>query len=309
MRNMFAEELYKKAIKDKNIYIVVADISPAGNMQNFQKKYPDRFINVGVSEMTMIGMCAGLALEKKRPFAYTIANFTLYRPFEMVRNDLCYQNLPVTIVGMGAGTTYANLGGTHISQEDISIARSIPNMQIIAPSDPLELKEAVKYCCKNKNSPIYLRIGKSGEQNFTKYAKEKWQFGKIRRIVKGKDTCVLTYGPIISKAFTLKDRLEKKNHYLSIYSCSTLKPFDSGRLKKIFKKYKNIIIIEDHSIINGLTQIVKVEAFENKYLGKIIDFSLQDKFLNNYESQSALQNTHGLSDKVIFNKTINRILK
>lgn len=306
---MFAEELYKKAIKDKKIYIVVADISPAGNMQNFQKKYPDRFINVGVSEMTMIGMCAGLALEKKRPFAYTIANFTLYRPFEMVRNDLCYQNLPVTIVGMGAGTTYANLGGTHISQEDISIARSIPNMQIIAPSDPLELKEAVKYCCHNKKSPIYLRIGKSGEQNFTKHAKEKWQFGKIRRIVKGNDTCVLTYGPIISKAFSLKDRLAKNNHYLSIYSCSTLKPFDNVRLKKIFKEYKNIIIIEDHSIINGLTQIVKVEAFENKYQGKIIDFNLQDKFLNNYESQSALQNTHGLSDKVIFNKTINIILK
>ena len=145
MRNTFAEELYRNAIRDKSIYIVVADISPAGNMQNFQKKYPDRFINVGVSEMTMIGMCAGLALEKKRAFAYTIANFTLYRPFEMVRNDLCYQNLPVTIVGMGAGTTYANLGGTHISQEDISIARSIPNMSIIAPSDPLELKNAVNY--------------------------------------------------------------------------------------------------------------------------------------------------------------------
>ena len=183
MRNVFAEELYKHAIKDKNIYVVVADISPAGNMQKFQKKYPDRFVNVGVSEMTMIGMCAGLALENKRAFAYTIANFTLYRPFEMVRNDLCYQNLPVTIVGMGAGTTYANLGGTHISQEDISIARSIPNMSIIAPSDPDELKQAMKYCCMQKSGPIYLRIGKSGEKNFTENALEKWKFGKMSAIV------------------------------------------------------------------------------------------------------------------------------
>ena len=304
MRDMFAEELYQNAIKDKSIYVIVADISPAGNMQNFQKKYPDRFVNVGVSEMTMIGMCAGLALEKKRPFAYTIANFTLYRPFEMVRNDLCYQNLPVTIVGMGAGTTYANLGGTHISQEDISIARSIPNMQIIAPSDPLELKEAVRYCCKNSKSPIYLRIGKSGEKNYTKNAIEKWKFGKIRKIVNGKDICILTYGPIIKKAFKLRENLDKKNLNVSIYSCSTLKPFDIKRLKKIFMKYRNVIVIEDHSVINGLSQIVKVEAFENRYSGNIIDFNLQDKFLNNYESQDALQSTHGLDNKLIFKKTL-----
>lgn len=309
MRDTFAEELYQNAIKDKNIYIVVADISPAGNMKNFQKKYPDRFINVGVSEMTMIGMCAGLALEKKRAFAYTIANFTLYRPFEMVRNDLCYQNLPVTIVGMGAGTTYANLGGTHISQEDISIARSIPNMSIIAPSDPLELKAAVNYCCKKSKSPTYLRIGKSGEQNFTKNAKEKWEFGKIRKITSGKDICILSYGPIIKKAFKLKENLLKVDKKPSIYSCSTIKPFDCTRIKKIFKKYSTIIIIEDHSVINGLSQIVKVEAYENEYNGKIINFSLQDKFLNNYESQDALLDTHGLSDELIFSKTIRAIKK
>ncbi len=309
MRNIFAEELYQNAIRDKNIYIVVADISPAGNMQNFQKKHPDRFVNVGVSEMTMIGMCAGLALEKKRAFAYTIANFTLYRPFEMVRNDLCYQNLPVTIVGMGAGTTYANLGGTHISQEDISIARSIPNMKIIAPSDPLELREAVKYCCKNTKSPIYLRIGKSGEENFTQNSIEQWRFGKIRKVSNGKDLCILTYGPIIKKAYKLKENLLKKDLNASIYSCSTLKPFDQTRIKRIFKKYKNIIIIEDHSVINGLSQIVKVEAYENRYLGKIIDFNLQDKFLNNYKSQDALQSTHGLSDKLILKKTLSILRK
>ncbi len=309
MRNIFAEELYQNAIRDKNIYIVVADISPAGNMQNFQKKYPDRFVNVGVSEMTMIGMCAGLALEKKRAFAYTIANFTLYRPFEMVRNDLCYQNLPVTIVGMGSGTTYANLGGTHISQEDISIARSIPNMNIIAPSDPLELKDAVNYCCQKSESPTYLRIGKSGEQNFTQGSKEKWEFGKVRQIISGTDICILSYGPIIKKAFKLKENLLKKKINASIYSCSTLKPFDNSRLKKIFRKYSKIIIIEDHSVINGLSQIVKVEAYENQYKGNIINFSLQDKFLNNYESQDSLLETHGLSDKLIFNKTIKIIRK
>ena len=226
MRDIFAEELYQNAIKNKNIYIVVADISPAGNMKKFQKKNPNRFLNVGVSEMTMISMCAGLALEGKKPFAYTIANFSLYRPFEMVRNDLCYQNVPVTIVGMGAGTTYAELGGTHISQEDISIARSIPNMSIIAPVDPLELKEVVKFCCTQSKSPVYLRIGKSGEQNFTDKSTEKWKFGKIRKIKNGLNTCILTYGPIINKAFVIDSELEKLGNNVSIYGCSTLKPFD-----------------------------------------------------------------------------------
>ena len=98
----------------------------------------------------MIGVAAGLSMEKNKVFCYTIAPFSLYRPFEFVRDDLCLQKLPVTIVGMGAGTIYSELGPTHTAIEDISIARSLPNLQVIAPCDGLELKEAVKYCLKNK---------------------------------------------------------------------------------------------------------------------------------------------------------------
>ena len=103
----------------------------------------------------MAGISAGLALNGKRPFIYTIAAFVLYRPFEMIRDDICYQNLPVTIVGMGSGTIYSTLGCTHMTQEDISIARSVPNMQIISPCEPSELKEAIKYCSeKSKKQHI-----------------------------------------------------------------------------------------------------------------------------------------------------------
>ena len=309
MRNVFAEELYKLAIKNKNIYIVVADISPAGNMIQFQKKYPNRFINVGVSEQTMIGLSAGLALKKKKVFAYTIATFALYRPFEMVRNDICYQNLPVTVVGMGAGTIYNNLGATHQSQEDISIARSIPNMSIIAPSDPEELKEAVKYCCMKSKSPIYLRIGKSGEKNYSKNLKEKWNFGKIRELQKGRKICFLSYGPIMKKAFNVAHLIEKNYKIVpSIYSCHTLKPFDKVRIKKIFNKYDLIVTIEDHSIIGGLSNIVSSLAFENNYKGKLILNSLKDKFIHNYGTQDDHLNEHGISEKIILKK-INKILK
>ena len=122
MRNTFSETLYAEATANPDVYIVVADISPAGSMAKFSSEYPERFINVGVAEQSMIGIAAGLALKGCQPFAYTIATFSLYRPFEMVRDDLCYQNLPVTVVGMGAGVIYSTLGGTHHTQEDIAIA-------------------------------------------------------------------------------------------------------------------------------------------------------------------------------------------
>ena len=307
MRNKFSETLANLANKNKNIYIVVADISPAGKRETFQKNHKNRFINVGVAEQTMIGVCAGLAASKKIPFAYTIATFSLYRPFEMVRDDLCYQNLPVTIVGMGAGTIYSTLGGTHLSQEDISVARSLPNMKILAPCDPLELEECIKYCVKNKKGPIYLRIGKSGEKNFTSDKAEKWSFGKIRRIVQGNDVCIISYGPIIKKAFDIKDFLIKKNIQPSIYSCHTLKPIDENGFKKIFSKYKKIITIEDHSKIGGLGSIIKELAYEHKYNKNIISFSLDDEFKHNYGNQENLLGDHKLSSKKIFKILSNKL--
>ena len=132
----------------------------------------------------MIGICAGLALKGCQPFAYTIATFSLYRPFEMVRDDLGYQNLPVTVVGMGAGVIYSTLGGTHHTMEDIAIAGAIPNMQIVAPCDPAECTEATRWCARQKNGPVYLRIGKAGEPDLTKGA-EPWVFGKLRYLRRG----------------------------------------------------------------------------------------------------------------------------
>ena len=206
MRNKFADVIYKIGKKDNRICTLVADISPVGSILDFRKEFPDRFINCGVAEQSMIGIAAGLALKGMKPFCYTIATFALYRPFEMIRVDVCYQNLPVTIVGMGTGTIYSTLGGTHLTQEDVSIARSIPNMNIIAPCDPEELKDAVNFCCTKSKFPVYLRIGKSGEQNFTNNSRNNRRFGKIRKIISGKDVCCLSLGPIIRKAFEIKDK-------------------------------------------------------------------------------------------------------
>jgi transketolase len=114
-------------------------------MEKLRKEYPQRFVNTGVAEQIMIGMCAGMAMRGLKPFAYTIATFTLFRPYEFVRDDLCYQGLPVTIVGVGGGVTYSTLGGTHHAMEDVAIACAMPGMRVVAPCDPEEAKAATQY--------------------------------------------------------------------------------------------------------------------------------------------------------------------
>ena len=305
MRNKFAEILYNLSKKNKKIRVVAADISPAGKMAQLSKKFPDRFINVGVAESSMISMCAGMAMRGLKPFAYTIASFSIFRPFEMVRIDIGYQNLPVVIVGMGAGTVYSTLGGTHITQEDVPIMRCLPNFIILNPCDPLELEQSLKYLCSKNKSPCYLRIGKAGEKNYTIDAHEKWKFNKPRVIVKGaEDICLIGTGPIIKFFFEIYDELKKRKIFPTIISYHTLKPDNDNEIKKIFQKYQNILTLEDMSEINGLSSIFKIKAYEFKFNGEIISYALKDKNIKNYGSQNNLLRDHGIETKKIFKSII-----
>jgi transketolase len=294
VRNTFSEALYEEATKNPDVYIVVSDISPAGSMAKFTTQYPERFINVGVAEQSMIGIAAGLALKGCQPFAYTIATFSLYRPFEMVRDDLCYQNLPVTVVGMGAGVIYSTLGGTHHTQEDIAVAGAIPNMQIIAPCDPLECTDATRWCAKQKNGPVYLRIGKAGEPVLTKDA-EPWQFGKVRYLRRGSDVCILTYGVITKMAAEVADHLQAQGKSVSLVSVHTMKPLDREGIVEALQRHKQVIVIEEHAPQGGLAPQTKQIAWDIKATCRLDTFTLQDKFIHNYGSYEDLLASHGLS--------------
>lgn len=294
MRNTFSETLYSEATQNSDVYIVVADISPAGSMAKFSTQYPERFINVGVAEQSMIGICAGLALKGCQPFAYTIATFSLYRPFEMVRDDLGYQNLPVTVVGMGAGVIYSTLGGTHHTMEDIAIAGAIPNMQIVAPCDPAECTEATRWCARQKNGPVYLRIGKAGEPNLTKDA-EPWVFGKLRYLRRGSDVCILTYGVITKMAVALADKLAAAGKSVSVVSCHTVKPLDREGVIAALKGHKHVIVIEEHVPQGGLAPQTKQVAWDIQASCRLDTFTLQDEFIHNYGSHDDLLAAHGLS--------------
>jgi transketolase len=298
VRNTFSEALYEAATRNPNIYIVVSDISPAGSMAKFSSQYPDRFINVGVAEQSMIGICAGLALKGCQPFAYTIATFTLYRPFEMVRDDLCYQNLPVTVVGMGAGVIYSTLGGTHHTQEDMAIAGALPNMQIIAPCDPLECTDATRWCAQQTNGPVYLRIGKAGEPVLTKGA-EPWRFGKVRYLRRGTDVCILTYGVITKMAAAIADRLQEQGKSVSLVSVHTVKPLDCAGIVEALKRHEHVIVIEEHAPQGGLAPQTKQLAWDSQATCRLDAFTLQDEFIHNYGSHDDLLAAHGLSPRRI----------
>lgn len=299
MRDAFARGLYAVAKQNPKVFVIVADISPAASMDPYRNDFPDRFTDVGVAEQTMIGMCAGLALRGFTPFAYTIATFTIYRPFEQVRDDLCYQNLPVTLVGVGAGLSYPSLGGTHWSQEDVSLMSSLPNMSIIAPCDPAELEMAISACASNKG-PTYLRLGKAGEPDLTANAPEPFQFGKLRKIKEGQGICILSYGPIMKMALDLAAKIQaREGGQVAVFSAHTLKPLDVSRIAEILRQFDRVIIIEEHSHRGGLGAQVKQVAWDSSATCKLHTFGLKDEYIHLYGSQDDIRRAHGLDNELI----------
>lgn len=302
MRNTFADTFYQLGKDDPRLVVVVADISPAGSIGKFREEFPDRFINTGVAEQIMIGMCAGMALRGLRPFAYTIATFTLYRPFEFVRDDLGYHGLPVTIVGIGGGVTYSTLGGTHHAMEDIAVATAIPNMSVIAPCDPLETILATQWCAQeNNNGPVYLRLGKAGEPILTNNAVDSFKVGKVRYIKKGKDTCIMAYGPTIAKALDLAKRLEEQGESVSVMSCHTIKPLDVEGIKQALHSHTRVVVMEEHVPHGGLGSRVKEIAWDTRASCSLKTFSLKDEFIHVYGSHDELLAAHGFTVDSILN--------
>ena len=156
MRNKFADTLYEISKTNEKICALVADISPAGSMENFRNDYPARFINTGVAEQSMIGIAAGLAIEGFRPFCYTIATFALYRPFEFIRNYLHHEQIPVKLVGSGRNDDYGPCGFSHYACEDLKVLEALPNIEVYYPQTAEEV-DIKKFLYSNKPSYINLR--------------------------------------------------------------------------------------------------------------------------------------------------------
>lgn len=303
MRNEFANVFYEEGKNNSKLVMVVADISPAGSIAKFREEFPERFINTGVSEQSMIGIAAGMALRGLRPFAYTIATFALYRPFEFVRDDIAYQQLPVTVVGVGGGVTYSTLGSTHHAMEDIAVASAIPGMQVLVPCDPAETKLITTWCARENNKPTYLRLGKAGEPILTANAIDPFIPGKIRRICQGKDVCIISYGPTVKMALDLADLCKTKKGYNStVASCHSIKPLDEKGIIQLLASHPNVIVLEEHVPHGGLGSRIKEIAWDNQVQCKLQCYSLQDEFIHVYGGHDSLLKAHQFDLETIYSK-------
>lgn len=299
MRYAFIKTLTKEAKKNQKIILLTGDLGFTV-FEEFRDQFPDRFINVGVAEQNMMGVAAGLALSGKIVFAYSIATFATMRPFEQIRNDIAAHNLPVVVVGTGAGLSYGNAHITHQAIEDLNLMRGIPGMTIFCPADPVETSWATRQAIKIKK-PVYLRLGKKGEPVLYKKT-AKFKLGKGRILKEGKEVAILATGNLVFNALKAAEILGKKDIQAAVVSLHTLKPIDINLIQKFSLKFPFLITVEEHNIIGGLGSAVAEVITEKKQKARLIRLGIPDQFVTEIGSQNFLREKLGLSPKQIAEK-------
>lgn len=298
MRKTFINTLIECAKKDESIFVLVGDLG-FSVFEEFASLFPDRYINVGVAEQNMTGIAAGLAHEGYKVITYSIGNFNTLRCFEQIRNDVCYHNLNVKIVSVGAGFSYGSQGYTHFAIEDIAAMRLLPNMRVYSPSTINEM-EFVTNQLFTENSPCYVRIGSSALNLDYEIKKD-----KINIVKEGKDILILVTGNIISNVIEASKLLEEKGINVCIASVYSLEPFDTDFLKKKIKDIKKIITIEEHGI-GGLYSIVS-EALVNDDI-KVKGLYIFKDACKYADSQNYMRGRYGLDPNNIKNIILNFII-
>ena len=291
MRNAFADEVTELAKIDPRVMLLSGDI---GNklFDPFKKVDSKRFLNCGIAEGNMMSVAAGLALNGLRPVVYTITPFTTTRCFEQIRVDVCYHEAPVIIVGTGSGLSYAELGPTHHSLEDLAIMRSLPGMQVIAPCDATEMRLALRAALKS-SKPTYIRIGKKGEPAIheTDLA---YEVGKAITIRKGSDVLILACGTLMPNVLAAADSLENKGLSSQVASFHTIKPLDIKYLKQNLNGFKSIVTVEEHSKSGGLGGAVAEYLSTLSSHPKHLRLGTEDEFMHEMGDQKYAQRKYSL---------------
>ncbi|MDA2935684.1 transketolase [Patescibacteria group bacterium AH-259-L05] len=295
MRNAFIKTLTEVAEKNKNIFFITGDLGYSV-IEDFQAQFPNQFLNAGVAEQNMTGIAAGLASTGKTVFTYSIGNFPTLRCLEQIRSDVCYHNHNVKIVAVGGGFHYGALASTHHPTEDLAILRSLPNMTVIAPNDPIEASLATKAVIK-KRGPCYLRLSMSKRIHQTP---PDFKIGKAITVREGNDISMITTGGMLEPAIEAAEFLSKENINVEVISMHTIKPIDKETILKTAQKTNAVVTIEEHTILGGLGGAVAEILMEN--MSKRIIFQrigVNDTFAKKIGSRDFLRKEYGLTPETI----------
>lgn len=283
MRNAFARSVSDLANDHTAIILLAGDI---GNrlFDGYKEHHPDRFYNCGVAEAGMIGIAGGLAASGLHPITYTITPFNTVRCLEQIRLDICYPNYPAIIVGTGAGLSYASLGATHHSMEDIGLMRMLPNMHVVCPGDATEVELAVRAAVELER-PVYIRLGKKDEPQVHSQPPE-FKIGKGVVLENGTDVALLGVGNMLSVANEVSAGLKQAGISTSLVSLHTIKPLDDDLLAQLFFDCNKVAVIEEHGLAGGAgSAILEWANAKGVDASKVICFGAKDAFLTGCGSQ------------------------
>lgn len=292
MRNTVINTITAAAAKDKSIFVVTGDAG-FGVLDEFQKKYPERYLNLGVAEQNMISFSAGLALAGYNVIVYNITPFVLYRCYEQVRNDICYQKLPVTLVGIGSGVTYAPQGHTHYSVEDIGLARTLPGLAVLSPADPVEAEQCARFALKSK-MPAFIRLAKYGEP---KIHTDRVSGVEAPIVVKkGSGVSVLFHGSVGIEVMQAVEGLKEKPQLVSV---PMLTHGDFSGFKRLFKNTQTIVTVEEHYVEGGLGSIMAEWLVENQMGIKLVKLGIKNEYIHKIKNNSGMRDHYGISARGI----------
>ena len=299
-RDSYGEELVKLGAEHEDIVVLDADLAEATRSGEFQKVYPDRFIDCGIAEENMMGVAAGLAAAGKVPFASSFAMFAVGRAYEQIRNSIGYPHLNVKIGASHAGISVGEDGATHQCIEDIALMRMIPGMVVINPSDYIEARAAVRAAYEYEG-PVYMRFGRLAVPILNDRPDYKFELGKGVVLREGKDLTIFATGLPVYNCLEAAERLAAEDGIdAQVINIHTIKPIDEELIVAAAEKTGKIVTVEEHSVSGGLGSAV-CDVLSEKAPTRVMKIGISDTF---GESGPALEllKKYGLDTDGIYEK-------